>query len=359
VHHRVVATHAADCRKKDRCTCRAAICHPFGKICRHGVPMRCTTRHKAGDSTLGQPLCLDCYDHHAQVVWNHQAPELWRRTIQEVDRDLQRLGRHLGVDVRRRYVKVYEFQVRGVVHYHALIRLDGYNPDCPNAIVPADPQVTRTMLADLVTDAFRRTAFTTPAHPANSDRGWRIAWGDKGLDLQHVNAPGGDVNLAEVAGYVAKYTTKSTEVTGQTLHRVDELTIDIHATPHTHTGRLIRACWDLGSHDGWTRLRRWAHQYGYGGHITTKSRAFSVTLGFIRHQRTIWRRTQGQPHTWDDEQTDRVIYRLGYHATGWITTGDAQLANTAADNARARTQAARDALTDEWPTHTTALPTAA
>jgi hypothetical protein len=34
-------------------------------------------------------------------------------------------GLGLGVDLRRRYVKVYEFQARGVIHYHALIRLDG------------------------------------------------------------------------------------------------------------------------------------------------------------------------------------------------------------------------------------------
>lgn len=61
----------------------------------------------------------------------HEAPELWRRTIQQADRELRRLGRTHGVDLRRRYIKVYEFQVRGVIHYHALIRLDGYNPDCP------------------------------------------------------------------------------------------------------------------------------------------------------------------------------------------------------------------------------------
>ena len=113
------------------------------------------------------------------------------------------------------------------------------------------------------------------------------------------------------------------------------------------TGRLIRACWNLGHDPTYTRLRKYAHQYGYGGHIATKSRAFSVTLGFIRHQRTIWRRTEGHPHTWDDETADQVIYQLGYHATGWITTGDALLANTAAAKAREYANTTRDALTDE------------
>ncbi|MFC7547167.1 replication initiator [Plantactinospora sp. GCM10030261] len=359
VHHRVVKTHAADCRRKDGCTCRPAICHPFGRTCPHGHQMRCGQRHKTTDPHLGQPLCLDCYDHHAQVVWNHEAPELWRRTIQQVDRELRRLGRSYGVDLRRRYIKVYEFQVRGVIHYHALIRLDGHNPDCPDAIVPPPRTISRDMFADAVRAAFVKTTYTCAPHPAHGNQGWRIAWGDKGLDLAHVNAPGGPVNLNHITGYIAKYVTKSTEVTGQTLRRVDDITIDIHGDPATHVGRLIRACWDLGDHEPYHRLRRWAHQYGYGGHITTKSRAFSVTYGHIRLQRTIWRRTEGHPHTWDDEHTDRVIYQLGYQATGWITTGDALLANTAAAQARARHLAGLDALADDHTPRSTAQPLAA
>jgi hypothetical protein len=203
------------------------------------------------------------------------------------------------------------------------------------------------MFEAAIRDAFVSTAYTSAPHPANNDRGWRIAWGEQGFDLQHVNTPGGPVNLSHISGYLAKYVTKSTEVTGLNVRRVDEVNLDVVADPVTHVGRLVRACWDLGTHPDWWRLRRWAHQFGYGGHITTKSRAFSVTYGFKRWQRTIWRRTEGYPHTWDDEQTERVIYQLGYHATGWITTGDALLANTAAAQARDRHQAGLDALADD------------
>ena len=339
VHHRVVKTHAADCRAKDTCTCRPAVCHPFGKPCPHGAETRCTARHKASDAALGEPLCLDCYDYAGQVVWNHEAPELWRRTIQEADRELTRLGKRLGTALRRRYVKVYEFQARGVIHYHAVIRLDGYHPDCPTAIVPADQVVTRPMFADVLETAFRKTSYTSAGHPDNGGKGWRIGWGTQGLDLKHINAPGGDENLAKLTGYLAKYVTKSTEATGQIFRRVDDMTIELHATPDTHTGRLIRACWDLGTAEGWHRLRLWAHQYGCGGHITTKSRGFSVTYGFLRNNRTIFRRTEGHPELWDEQQADLVVYRLGYHATGWITTGDALLANSAADAARAQARA--------------------
>jgi hypothetical protein len=357
VHHRVVKTHTADCRAKDTCTCRASVCRPFGKPCPHGADTRCAARHKPTDAALGQPLCLDCYDHAGQVVWNNQATELWRRTIQEFDRDLARLGRRLGITLRRRYVKVYEWQVRGVIHYHAAIRLDGYNPDCPTAIVPPDRTVTRTMLAEILEAAFRDTSFTTAPHPANGGHGWRIAWGQQGLDLKHINAPGGDDNLAKLTGYLAKYVTKSTEVTGQIFRRVDDLTVELHAHEGTHLGRLIRACWDLGTADGWHRLRRYAHQFGCGGHITTKSRGFSVTYGFLRMQRTIWRRTQGFPELWDEQQAELVVYRLGYHATGWITTGDALLANSAADCAR-RWATARD-YADDDPAPVVDLPLAA
>ena len=358
VHHRVVKTHAADCRTKHGCTCRAAVCRPFGKTCPHGVELRCTARHKPTDSGLGTPLCLDCYDHAGQVVWNHEAPELWRRTLQEADRDLTRLGRRLGVTLRRRYLKVYEFQVRGVIHYHAIIRLDGYHPDCPTAIVPADRSVTRDMFAAVLRHAFATTGYTTRPHPNHGGHGWHIRWGDsaKGLDIRHINATG-DLSVDMVTAYIAKYVTKSTEVTGQTFRRLDDLSIELYATPDTHLGRLIRACWDLGTADGWHRLRRYAHQYGHGGHITTKSRGFSVTYTLKRWERTVWRRTQGFPELWDDQQADLVVYRLGYHATGWITTGDALLANSAADAARRRAHAL-DYADDDQPV-VIALPTAA
>jgi len=338
VHHRVVKVHAADCRKKHGCTCRAETCRPFGRPCPHGGSIVCRQRHSATDARLGQPLCLDCYDHRAHVVWHHEAPELWRRTIQQVDREIRYLGRALGVTLRRRYLKVYEFQVRGAIHYHALIRLDGYHPDCPEAVVPPPSSVRRSDLEQAVRLAFQKTGFTSAAHPANGGNGWPIGWGPQ-LDVKHVNAPGGPVNLAQVTGYLAKYVTKGTEVTGLELRRVDDLIVE--NLPDDHPGRLVRACWELGEHPDYWRLRRYAHQYGYGGHITTKSRRFSVTMGFLREQRAIWRRTEGHPELWHDDQAELVIYELGYQATGWRSTGDAILANTAAADAREYAETAR------------------
>ena len=74
-----------------------------------------------------------------------------------------------------------------------------------------------------------------------------------------------------VAAYLAKYATKSTEVTGHVSGRLNDSTIDLYADPDgTHTERLVDACWMLGTPRDWRRLRQWAHMFGFGGHFFTK-----------------------------------------------------------------------------------------
>ena len=64
-------------------TGRVLPCRPRRKPapCPHGVELSCSRRHDEGEAVLGLPLCLDCYDHAGQVVWNAHVGELWRRTI--------------------------------------------------------------------------------------------------------------------------------------------------------------------------------------------------------------------------------------------------------------------------------------
>ena len=147
VHTRPVRQHT--CTDRTRCTCRPGPCHPRrdAVTCDHGRPAACFTRHRPDDPRLGQPLCADCYDYPAHVVWNNQAGELWRRTKQAIERRLFQLARHRGIppiripvgDGRYRLVspvrvahgKAAEYQARGAVHFHALLRLDGYDPRRP------------------------------------------------------------------------------------------------------------------------------------------------------------------------------------------------------------------------------------
>lgn len=100
-------------------------CRPrrLADTCPHGRIMVCRRRHENGDPDLGQPFCLNCYDHAAQVVWNVYVGELWRRTLLRVNKTLKAYG------ARASFAKVAEMQARGVVHLHALIRLDALDPE--------------------------------------------------------------------------------------------------------------------------------------------------------------------------------------------------------------------------------------
>jgi hypothetical protein len=50
---------------------------------------------------------------------------------------------------------------------------------------------------------------------------------------------------------------------------------------------MILTCWHLGALPELKelRLRKWAHMLGFRGHFSTKSRAYSVTLGALRQER--------------------------------------------------------------------------
>ena len=99
--------------------------------CPHGRQLVCTKRHTEDDPRLGRPICLDCYDHAAHVVWNGWAGELWRRTMITLTRALRQLERAHDIRLRVSYGKVAEYQRRGIVHFHALIRLDRGRPRRP------------------------------------------------------------------------------------------------------------------------------------------------------------------------------------------------------------------------------------
>jgi hypothetical protein len=372
VHSRHIRRHT--CPDRRRCGCRPQPCHPrradhrSAGLCRHGRPAVCWARHQAGDRLVGQPLCGDCYDHDHHVVWNLYAGELWRRTKQAVERHLATIARHRGIPspthagedgmprrigpVRVAHGKAAEFQTRGAVHFHTLLRLDGVDPHHPRAVVPPPAGLTIDDLEEAVRAAVR-VGFTTPPHPDRPD-GWRITWGVQ-VDVRPITLTGrGGMTDGMVAGYLAKYATKSTEATGHTSTRLNPDTVGAYADPDgDHAARLIDACWrlgrphhnstpltgrpirhpepgdrlqpfdtpwncpDCGTHTryaacpvcvarrqhrldsqpskairptGYARLRRWAHMLGFGGHFLTKARRYSITFGQIRDNRIAHRR---------------------------------------------------------------------
>jgi hypothetical protein len=367
VHTRVVNRHT--CSRRTDCDCRPEPCHARRDltVCPHGVRLACYARHERTDPRLGVPLCLDCYDYPGHAVWNLMAGELWRRTTIAVNRYMRRLARERGLaDVpvpytsngkaRVRWVppfrlsfgKAAEMQRRAAVHYHAIIRLDGFDPDQPGAIVPPPPELDAADLVAALDHAAATVAFTTEEHPAMPG-GWPIGWGTQNLTKVITVAAEGDVTDAQVAAYLAKYATKSTEITGHTSNRLTEDTIAVFADPDgTHPERLVEACWMLGRPRDWRRLRRWAHMLGFGGHFLTKSRRYSITFALLRDQRIVFRRTHTsgpEPDvTSTGEPTTLIVNFLQFVGAGWRTPADAMLANTSAAMAREHQETAREYL---------------
>ncbi len=125
---------------------RTVRCRPRRKstMCPHGRRMSCGQRHTETDTCLGRPLCADCYDYSAALAWNVHAPELCRRTTIAIRRRVARTARaHRAGTVQLSYAKVAEFQTRGLVHFHAIFRLDATGP--AGQLVP--PPLTADQLA--------------------------------------------------------------------------------------------------------------------------------------------------------------------------------------------------------------------
>jgi hypothetical protein len=108
---------------------RVLRCRPRrrGGTCSHGNPISCPDRHDRDNPRLGEPLCPDCYDYTGAVLFNACAPELWRRFTITLRSALARQAglsrKALAAQVRVSYAKVAEYQRRGIVHFHAIIRL--------------------------------------------------------------------------------------------------------------------------------------------------------------------------------------------------------------------------------------------
>ena len=87
------------------------------------------------------------------MLFNAYAGDLSRRFTTYLPRHLAGLagvtGKELRAQVRIRYVKVAEYQARGVVHFHAVIRLDAPGEDYQ----PPPARYTAALLCDAIGQA--------------------------------------------------------------------------------------------------------------------------------------------------------------------------------------------------------------
>jgi hypothetical protein len=323
--------------------------------CPHGRVLACPHRHTENAPCLGQPLCPQCYDYAHHAVWNGWASELWRRTRITATRQLRPLERTHGIRLRLSYVKTAEYQARGLIHFHALIRLDAIDPTDPDAILAPPAAITVHDVDHILTKAVASTRFTTPSHPT-SPCGWPITWGPQ-LEIRPVRYTG-ELTDNAVAGYLAKYASKSTEATGHISSRITTDTIDHYRAMATHTARIIVTCWDLGNRpdhehpNDWKhtygRVRHWAHMFGYGGHHTTKSRHYSTTRTALKMARRRWHHTHAHyrrsmvTSTEHTQETTLTVTSLSFAGIGYRTTGDQWLALSAAAKAREQRRVAKE-----------------
>lgn len=162
-------------------------------------PCGCGGIHDKDDSKLrGVPLSSDDYDYENLVRWNNGVGVLWDSTRRRLERLLGEFD----------YVVVREWQLRGVLHLHVILRLR----------IPA--------LAPLVLDAARSSTATVPWS------GHHMTWGEQG-DCQALSlaTKDGAREAARTIWYVAKalgYSLKAL-TTGLTRH------------PTEHFKRLIVA----------------------------------------------------------------------------------------------------------------------
>ncbi|MEU6276591.1 replication initiator [Streptomyces populi] len=343
-------------------------------------PCRCGARHAEDAPELGTPLDPGSYDYAGAVLWNNHASELWRYFTIYLRREIARRAgltqKEAHEASRVAFGKVAEYQKRGAVHFHAVIRFDG--PAGPDSPPPA--WATLDLLTDAIHAAADRVAIDVPASGDEPAR--TLEWGTE-LDVRPVKAFGDGEEISEqaVASYVAKYATKAAETTGATDAPVhcracrgtgrssrydrpgsalgrctacqgtglgeDLARLEIPA----HARRLMAACVRLQPLYPYRHLARWAHMLGFRGHFSTKSRRYSTTLGALRQVRADYRAAQqraalGLPDLDDNPEATTLVLSHWTYAGHGHTPGEAWLAATIHRDIQLNRETAREALAD-------------
>jgi hypothetical protein len=314
-------------------------------LCAHGVRLACGQVHDDSEPCLGEPLCRECFDHAGAVVWNNLLGELWRRTTIYLPRTMARLTGRTQKRLRElvgvSYIKVAEYQRRGLVHLHVVIRLDRAMPRYrAHEIRPR----TAPFGVELLELAIRATVEAVDAPLPDAFGGGRVRWGHE-LEIRPLDA----YARREVAGYLAKYATKSTEQAGGVTHRVAEHQIDTLPV-REHMRAYLHAAFALARDPALAdrRLAACAHTLGYRGHCLTKSRRYSTTFKALRQAREQHVRDHRLARSNDQAQralatAEERIAHFRYAGQGHVTAADELLAASAAARAREQRRAAREA----------------
>jgi len=340
---------------------RKGACRPrrdaHQRRCPHGREISCPRHHQEGDARLGTPLCPDCYDYTGHVLFNALAPELWRRFVIYLPRQLARLAgitqRQLAREVRVRFVKVAEYQHRGVIHYHAVIRLDAAG----DSHRPPPPRYTTQLLEQAIRGRAAAVRYDTAVLTGDDPSLRRILQFGPQTDVRAIHdatglpATGTALPARAVGNYIAKYATKAAAAPGLPARAVRSAADITALACSEHYKQLIVTTWRLGKNPAAAALalNRWTHTLGYRGHFLTKSRRYSVTFTALRRARIDYRRAQRHPggelDPWGRPLDERIVLTVStwmYAGTGHATTAERTLALAAAARAREQERIARE-----------------
>jgi hypothetical protein len=172
------------------------------------------------------------------------------------------------------FVKVAEFQRRGLVHFHAVVRVDGVEGPwgCPPVGIEAQ------LISGALVEAARETTVARP------DGGGRFGWGRE-LDIRVLDET--DEAPEAIASYTASYAVKTSDSSGVLARRVRSVGGLERLGVRPHIAEMVRTAWGLGGTPSLRqlRLRAHAHTLGYPGFFLTKSRRYSTTFGALREAR--------------------------------------------------------------------------
>jgi hypothetical protein len=309
--------------------------------CRHGIPLACWRRHPEDDPIVGQSLCARCFDYEGQVLWNAHATELWRRTTIRIRRALaQQVGlstRDIDRVVRLSYFRVAEYQRRGALHFHVVMRLDGFCEEPGHFPAPRDAFNNEVFEAAVRTAA---QAAWAPCVTGDGDTA-HVRWGSQ----VEVRAIAGTAELGAhaVSAYIAKYATKSIDATAL-----------LERDGNGHQERLVGTVRKLAHLPELRHLKldRAVDSVGYRGHWSTKSRCYSTTFRALRYARRMHVKRKRSPHgvpldAWGRPEDDDKVIAHGFWrfvGCGYRTTGEAFLAMSAAARARENKRLALEEL---------------
>lgn len=280
---------------------------------RYHRPCGCGLVHAPGDARWkGLPLRPSTYDYAGQVSWNSMVGKLWSRTADE-------LTRTLGLETRAPYLAVAEWQARGAIHLHVILRI----PATVDLGLVADP-ARKGKRSTVIEQACRAAATFT----GRARTGTRIGWGAQ-LVAEAVTT---ERTAFRTAGYLAKlvnYAVKDLDLTTRDTHgpraammrrhheRLTEAAeasecgepgTDQHRLCHyRQTGESAGTPMENARRERCRSLRH--RQWGFRGHVVRKSRTWStLTMTECRRRRAEHWRLQALAEGRELPEEDAVIW---------------------------------------------------